>query len=182
MDTTAEGVETLDELELVRVHGCSHVQGYVYAKPLTGAEATLRLEQGVHIRASGPRSARARRFTMLRKVVLESGDHLYNGTIRNISVKGAMVEGLWNVPVGTRFNVAVSETLILHATCRWNIGDRMGLELDHPLQTEDDGAITMLARVQPQGRAALSRLRRVQMHQRYLWPRCPPGTGSQPGG
>ncbi len=146
MDTTAEGVETLDELELVRVHGCSHVQGYVYAKALNRTEATQRLDQGLHIRASGPRSARAKRFTMLRKVVLESGGHFYNGTIRNISVKGAMVEGLWNVPVGTRFNIAISETLILNATCRWNVDDRMGLELDHPLQTEEDGSITMFAR------------------------------------
>src|SRR5690606_3156649 len=29
MDTTAEGVETHDELDLVRMHGCSHVQGYI---------------------------------------------------------------------------------------------------------------------------------------------------------
>src|SRR6185369_8455669 len=35
METTAEGVETLDELDLVRSLGCSHVQGYIYDKPLS---------------------------------------------------------------------------------------------------------------------------------------------------
>lgn len=34
MDTTAEGVETLDELDVVRMHGCSHVQGFIYERPL----------------------------------------------------------------------------------------------------------------------------------------------------
>ncbi|MCX7677331.1 MAG: EAL domain-containing protein, partial [Alteraurantiacibacter sp.] len=39
METTAEGVETLDELELVRSHGCSHVQGYIYERPLSREDA-----------------------------------------------------------------------------------------------------------------------------------------------
>jgi diguanylate cyclase (GGDEF)-like protein/PAS domain S-box-containing protein len=34
MDTTAEGVETHDELELVRLLGCSHVQGHIYFPPM----------------------------------------------------------------------------------------------------------------------------------------------------
>src|SRR5437763_6042147 len=34
METTAEGVETLDELDLIRMHGCSHIQGFIYDKPL----------------------------------------------------------------------------------------------------------------------------------------------------
>ena len=37
---------------------------------------------------------------MLRKVVLEHSGEFYNGTIRNISQGGAMIEGLWNVPPG----------------------------------------------------------------------------------
>ena len=98
MDTTAEGVETLDELDLVRMFGCSHVQGYIYERALVVAAATERLRTGLAAVAKGPRSARSARQTMLRKVVLEHGGQSYNGTVRNISTTGALVEGLWNVP------------------------------------------------------------------------------------
>ena len=42
--TVAEGVETQDQLDLVRIAGCSRVQGYYYAKPMTAAHAKARLE------------------------------------------------------------------------------------------------------------------------------------------
>ena len=146
MDTTAEGVETLDELELVRKCGCSHVQGYVFSKPLSSRDATDRLAQGLAIAASGPRSARGKRFTMLRKVILECSGHHYHGTIRNISSSGALVEGLWNVPPGTRFSIALSENIRVTAISRWNVDDKMGVEFTRPLETEEDGSITLLVR------------------------------------
>ena len=40
MDTTAEGVETLDELELVRSLGCSHIQGYIFSKAVPFEKAS----------------------------------------------------------------------------------------------------------------------------------------------
>ena len=38
MDTTAEGVETLEQLERVRLEGCTEVQGYFYSKPRPARE------------------------------------------------------------------------------------------------------------------------------------------------
>ena len=146
MDTTAEGVETLDELELLRKCGCSHIQGYVYSKPLSYTDASELLRGGFGMTANGPQSARARRSTMLRKVILESGGHHYQGTIRNISCTGALVEGLWNVPPGTRFNIALTDTIKVVAISRWNIDDKMGVEFALPLETEDDGSISILVR------------------------------------
>ncbi|MGN6500784.1 MAG: EAL domain-containing protein, partial [Tsuneonella sp.] len=136
MDTTAEGVETLDELDLVRMHGCSHIQGYIYEKPLSAAAATERLSAGLAALAKGPRSARAPRQRMLRKVVLEHGGQCYNGTIRNMSTTGALVDGLWNVPVGTIFRIAMSESQIVTATSRWCEDDRMGVEFAEPIERE----------------------------------------------
>jgi diguanylate cyclase (GGDEF)-like protein len=139
MDTTAEGVETFDELDLVRLHGCSHVQGYIYDRPLSAAAASERLATGLTAVAQGPRSARAPRHTMLRRVLLEYGGQTYNGTIRNISAGGAMIEGLWNVPPGTLFTVTISEGHQVTVTSRWCTADRMGVEFAHPLECDASG-------------------------------------------
>ncbi|WP_226636183.1 EAL domain-containing protein [Novosphingobium profundi] len=141
METTAEGVETLDELDLVRMLGCSHVQGYIYEKPLTVTDANARLARGLEAVAQGPRSSRAPRQTMLRKVVLEHGDHAYSGTIRNISQTGALIEGLWNVPVGTTFAVHLAQGYVLDAHARWSREDRMGVEFAVPLALDANGAV-----------------------------------------
>ncbi len=139
MDTTAEGVETLDELDLVRMHGCSHVQGYIYERPLDGEAATRRLAVGLTAVAQGPRSARAPRQTTLRKVLLDHQGQIYNGTVRNISVGGAMIEGLWNVPPGTVFQIQLSKEVSVTATTRWSVNDRMGVEFASPIAREKDG-------------------------------------------
>ena len=141
MDTTAEGVETLDELDLVRMHGCSHVQGFIYERPLDAAAATERLRTGLVAVAHGPRSSRAPRQTMLRKVMLDHHGQIYNGTIRNISTTGALVEGLWNVPVGTIFQIQISEHHAVTATTRWCTQDRLGLEFAAPLARDLSGRI-----------------------------------------
>jgi diguanylate cyclase (GGDEF)-like protein/PAS domain S-box-containing protein len=145
METTAEGVETLDELDLVRMLGCSHVQGYIYAKPLTSKAASDQLATGLSAIAHGPRSARATRQTMLRKIILEHGAEKYDGTIRNISATGAMVEGLWNVPPGTIFRICISDGNIVTATARWCQEDRMGVEFSSPLELDDAGRIAAVA-------------------------------------
>jgi diguanylate cyclase (GGDEF)-like protein/PAS domain S-box-containing protein len=143
METTAEGVETLDELDLVRMLGCSHVQGFIYEKPLTFTAATQRLQTGLTAIAMGPRAARAVRHTMLRKVVLENGGQHYHGTIRNVSATGAMVEGLWNVPPGTIFTILLSEGQIITATARWCQQDRVGVEFAAPLALDDSGRVAL---------------------------------------
>jgi diguanylate cyclase (GGDEF)-like protein/PAS domain S-box-containing protein len=49
MSVVAEGVETLEQLELLRELGCRRIQGYLYSRPLTREDATrlLRDEGGV---------------------------------------------------------------------------------------------------------------------------------------
>lgn len=145
METTAEGVETLDELDLVRMLGCSHVQGYIYERPLSAINAMARLNTGLMAIAQGPRSARAARQTMLRKVLLEHAEHSYDAMIRNISQTGALIEGLWNVPAGTMFRIHLAENHIVTGTCRWASDDRMGVEFSTPLSLDDNGRVAILA-------------------------------------
>ncbi|MXP40913.1 EAL domain-containing protein [Altererythrobacter soli] len=139
MDTTAEGVETLDELDLVRMHGCSHVQGFIYDRPLDAAAATERLRTGLAAVAKGPRSSRAPRQRMLRRVMLEHSGQVYSATIRNMSGTGALIEGVWNVPVGTVFKVQLSERQTIAGTVRWSAQDRIGLEFAEALRPDGSG-------------------------------------------
>ena len=148
METTAEGVETLDELDLVRMLGCSHVQGFIYEKPISFADACAKLQTGLTAIAEGPRAARASRQTMLRKVALDHGGQHYHGTIRNISATGAMVEGLWNVPLGTIFRITLAEGQLVTATARWCQDDRMGVEFSAPLALDEAGRIAVMAQSQ----------------------------------
>ena len=48
METTAEGVEETAQLEELRTHGCSSVQGFLFAQPLSGADvdALIRKQSG----------------------------------------------------------------------------------------------------------------------------------------
>ncbi|WP_228726877.1 EAL domain-containing protein [Novosphingobium aureum] len=161
METTAEGVETLDELDLVRMLGCSHVQGYIYERPLSLEVANARIEEGLDAVAQGPRSARAPRQTMLRKVVLEHGEQVYHGTIRNISQSGAMIEGLWNVPVETPFDIHLARGYVMQAVSRWSHEDRMGVEFARPLELDGNGSVVFTPPKAPSETNPVSQLRKA---------------------
>lgn len=129
METTAEGVETHDELEMIRGLGCSHIQGYIYGKPMEAEDAIelLRSENG-NVIARGFKSARENRSRIFRTVAVESGGFRYEAIVRNVSSRGAMLEGLWNVPAGTAFRVDFGPGMVIDTVARWSQDNRMGLE------------------------------------------------------
>lgn len=137
METTAEGVETHDELDLIRGLGCSHVQGYIYGKPmeLSDALALLRAGNGM-VTAHGYKSAREPRRRTFRTITVESGGFRYEAMVRNVSSRGALLEGLWNVPVGTRFALEFGPHLVMQGEARWSIENRMGVQFDHAVETD----------------------------------------------
>ncbi|WP_233999772.1 EAL domain-containing protein [Porphyrobacter sp. TH134] len=144
MDTTAEGVETLDELELVRLLGCSHVQGYIYFKPMNAADATALVSGNLVAEADGPQSARAARQNLLRRVVIVHNGNRLNATLRNISESGAMIEGLWNMPAGSALRIEFSADKSVTAQVRWSRENRVGIEFHAPLRRRADGAFSVL--------------------------------------
>ena len=42
ISTTAEGVETVEQLDRVRAEGCSEIQGFLISKPLPASEVEER--------------------------------------------------------------------------------------------------------------------------------------------
>jgi len=137
METTAEGAETLDELELIRSLGCSHIQGYIYGRPTTNDLIMARFAEGdPYARASGFKASREARRTMLRSITLSIGGHHYDGRIRNISAGGALIEGLADVPPGTAVTITFNRNYATMATCRWSSNNRMGVEFAEPIQID----------------------------------------------
>jgi len=144
MDTTAEGVETLDELELVRLLGCSHIQGYIYYEPINCEEATRLVEGDLAAKADGPKAARGPRLVLLRRVTVSHRDNRLTANIRNISEGGALIEGLWNMPVGGTVRVEFSSEQAIHAQVRWSRENRVGVEFMEALRRRSDGTFSVL--------------------------------------
>ncbi|HMN53439.1 MAG TPA: EAL domain-containing protein [Sphingopyxis sp.] len=128
METTAEGVETHDDLALVRALGCSHVQGYIYGRPMElGEVLALLREGGGAVVARGFKSAREPRMRTFRRIQVESGGYHYEAIVRNLSSRGALIEGLWNVPEGTTLTLELTPGVRLDAEARWSAGNRVGV-------------------------------------------------------
>ncbi|RUN75587.1 EAL domain-containing protein [Sphingomonas sp. TF3] len=131
METTAEGVETQDEIALIVDLGCSHIQGYVYGKPACAADVRAHLAlAGDTATASGFRNSRSPRTSLLRKARIRSGDVVGDVRIRNISASGAMIEGI-DVEEGAGeidVQIELLEGQMLPARLRWAADGKAGLE------------------------------------------------------
>jgi hypothetical protein len=131
METTAEGVELHDEIDLIRELGCSHIQGYVYGKPARATEVHKQLAAaGGHATALGYKVSRAPRNTMLRSATLDLGNAHGEVRIRNISSTGAMIDGIEfpNNPAGIDIQIELLEGQMFAGTLRWAKDGKAGIE------------------------------------------------------
>jgi len=144
MDTTAEGVETHDELELVRLLGCSHVQGHIYFAPMDAASAGELAGGSLIAKPCGPQSVRAERKVLLRRVAVVHKGVRHNATLRNISEGGAMIEGLWNMAEGQVLRVEFTPSQSITGQVRWSSENRVGIEFHVPLKRRSDGSYALL--------------------------------------
>ncbi len=150
METTAEGIESLDQLELVRKLNVSHVQGYVYSKAVPQAELLEHAEAGSWtIKPAGPARQRNDRFSLFRKVGAIHDNHRYGVVIRNLSATGAFIEGLLDVPVGTRFVIDFGEGQLVTATVRRSMRHQQGVEFEQTMVSDGNGGLCTRHRVSP---------------------------------
>lgn len=155
MEVTAEGVETLDTLALIRKLKVSHAQGDVYSGPLTGEDITDRLARGdLVIQPTGPSSTRSDRRTLFRRVGLIHEDHRYEVTMKNLSKSGALIEGLLDVPVGTKFVLDFGEGQLAVSTVVRSHGNVQGLSFEVPLVSDGADGLCTRYRVSPYSLAA----------------------------
>ncbi|OYY75633.1 MAG: diguanylate cyclase [Sphingomonas sp. 28-62-20] len=133
METTAEGVETHDEIALIRELGCSHIQGFVYGEPAR-AEA-VRESLSAHGGLASPigyQTSRSPRTAMIRSAALEIGESRGEVRIRNISSTGAMIDGIrfGRDVKDVELMIELLEGEMFPARIRWAKDGKVGIEFD----------------------------------------------------
>ena len=150
METTAEGVEAMDELELVRERGAHLVQGYIYSKALPQEKVLEKIGAGdFTISPEGPPRYRSERKSVYRRVGLVHEDHYYEVTLRNLSETGARVEGIAGVSEGTRFVMDLGGGQLVVALVRRVSDIELGLEFETKLIDDGAGGLMTRHRVSP---------------------------------
>jgi diguanylate cyclase (GGDEF)-like protein len=128
MQTTAEGVETQDELLLVRKLGCSLVQGYIFGKPMPADEAIELANKGAATLPSAPYPPREPRVRIIRAALLHHQGRVLGARLRNISSGGALVECREELPVGAHVQLDFAAGGLIDAEIRWAQGTQFGCQ------------------------------------------------------
>ncbi|MHA7818549.1 MAG: putative bifunctional diguanylate cyclase/phosphodiesterase [Erythrobacter sp.] len=150
METIAQGIETIDLFDRLKVSGVSYMEGPIYSEPVNREVVEKELAgDDWNIAPSGDRTKRARRRTVLRKIQVIHDDHSYEVTLRNLSKTGALIQGLADVPKGTQFVVDLGGGQLAVATVIRTNGDIQGLEFEQSLIDDGTGGLCTRHRVSP---------------------------------
>src|SRR3954452_11400372 len=127
MQTTAEGVETQEELVLVRNLRVSLVQGYIFGKPMPAEEARVLAGKGS---AALPEQLPPRepRMRIIRAALLHYEGHVKGARLRNISSGGALVESREEVAVGAEIQLDFAAGGLIEAKVIWTKGTQFGCQ------------------------------------------------------
>ncbi len=150
METVAEGVEAMDELQLVRERGADLVQGYIFSRPITQDLVLAQFAEGAaYFRPSGPPRHRAERITIFRKVGLIHEDHYYDVILRNLSKTGARINGLAGVPVGTEVVLDLGHGQLVVSKVANASENSQGLQFETSLISDGSGGFMTRHRISP---------------------------------
>jgi diguanylate cyclase (GGDEF)-like protein len=128
MQTTAEGVETPEELQLVRDLGCSLVQGYIFGRPMPPEEAEELAAKGSAALPVSQFPPREPRMRIIRAALLHHQGQVKGARLRNISSGGALVECREELPVGAHVQLDFAAGGLIDAEVRWTKGTQFGCQ------------------------------------------------------
>ncbi len=150
METVAEGVEAMDELQLVRERGADLVQGYIFSRPMLQEQVLEKFaEHDAEFRPSGPPRHRSERITIFRKVGLIHEDHYYDVILRNLSKTGARINGLAGVPVGTEVVLDLGHGQLVVSKVANASENSQGLQFETHLISDGSGGFMTRHRISP---------------------------------
>ncbi len=147
LETTAEGVEAQDEIELIRALGCTHIQGFVYGRPVPEQQVIQQLSGTTVAVPTGVKVSRAARTRMLRTIWIARDGRRIPARLRDISSAGAMIDDFepLELAADARITIEFVEGEPLDGVVRWIRSGRAGIALD---QIFDFRSIRQLARFQ----------------------------------
>ncbi|MEO7815420.1 MAG: EAL domain-containing protein [Sphingomicrobium sp.] len=133
MDTTAEGVETHDDLQLIRELGVSQVQGFIFGRPADGTTAR-ELASKLNVEAEGFACVREPRQSLMRRAITAINGDTVEIRLRNISAMGALVECDVPVAPGTQLTIDIVGVGPVVGTVRWSQASRFGMKFDESFE------------------------------------------------
>ncbi len=155
IETTVEGVEAFDQLDLVRSKGALYIQGWIYSKALKQEVVLDRLATGTFkIEPDGPERYRSDRRTVFRRIGIIHEDHRYHGVLRDLSKTGAQIEGLLGVAVNTALVLDLGAGQLAVCTVTRVKDATIGVEFETPLVSDGSGGLCTRHRVSPYALAA----------------------------
>ena len=129
MDTTAEGVETHDDLHLIRELGCSQVQGYIFGRPVEGG-AARELANRATVEAEGFQCVREPRQRLMRRAIAAIDGVPREIRLRNISAMGALVECNRSLAPGVQLTIDIVGVGPVVGTVRWSQEGKCGVQFN----------------------------------------------------
>jgi diguanylate cyclase (GGDEF)-like protein len=127
MDTCAEGVETHDDLQLIRELGVNMVQGYIFGKPSDCATAR-ELANSAQVHAEGYACIRAPRHRLMRRAITSIDGENIEVKLRNISSMGALVECDTPVSPGMELPIDIVGVGPVRGVVRWAQERQFGIQ------------------------------------------------------
>jgi diguanylate cyclase (GGDEF)-like protein len=129
MDTCAEGVETHDDLQLIRELGVSMVQGYIFGQP-SPAETARQIANNSTIEAEGFACIREPRHRLMRRALAVIDGTPVELRLCNISSMGALVECQAPVAPGTELAIDIVGVGPVRGVVRWAQTNKFGIQFD----------------------------------------------------
>ena len=150
METTVEGVEAFDQLEVVKSKGARFIQGWIYSKALTQETVMQRMTSGdLRIEPDGPERHRPERRSVFRRIGVIHDDHRYDALMRNLSKTGALIDGLLGVPEGTGLVLDLGGGQLVVCTVTRVQDAMIAVEFETPLVSDGAGGLCTRHRVSP---------------------------------
>lgn len=155
METTVEGVEAFDQLELVKSKGAIYIQGWLYSKALKQEAVLESIGSGdFKIEPRGPDRYRAERRTVFRRIGVIHDDHRYEAVMRDLSKTGSRIEGLVGVPIGTGLVLDLGGGQLVVCTVMRSDESMIGVEFESALVSDGAGGLCTRHRASPYALAA----------------------------
>jgi diguanylate cyclase (GGDEF)-like protein len=133
METCAEGVETHDDLALIRELGCSHVQGYIFGRPAAAEEARA-LANRERVEAAGFKCLREPRHRLMRRATAIIDGAEEEIRLRNISITGALIECASALTPGVTLTINIVGVGPVTGTIRWSGNGKAGIQFDRQFE------------------------------------------------